>query len=693
MSLMDAPSGSVKDRAGETFETYGVPVIPVAADKIPLVPWRHWQTESMTREQFDALPWSEAANYAIILGTKTKKGFFFCAVDCDKPIDYSLLPTTMTESTPRGGRHFYYLSELNCDGLKLHDVGVELLGLGQIVVVYHRFLNDNLPTMVYSVQAVFADLARGLGKKDMLTRGRQPLQQVLKPQTEGNRNRAIFDLSAALRDQNVPFATALRTAIATNQTYEPPLTEAEVRSTVQSAYEHPLKETSRDAIDAWFYYDEQGHRKFAPVVFAKHLMSQYRFKTAKDNKTMYVYSDKAGIYLPEGVSVIQSEMTSLLDDATRKGYYGDVEFYIQGITFFDRPQVPSNKIACLNGILNFDSNPIHLEPFTPDEFILVQIPVNYMPGIDCPKIKQFTIDIVGQDQTSIVQQTIGYCLCQSHLIHKATMLVGDGANGKSTLIELVKRFLGPANVSNVSLQSLCENRFAVAQLYGKLANLNADLPDKGLMRTGMFKMVTGGDTVPGEEKFKAIFSFKPHAKHIYSANKVPETTDDTIAFFRRWNIIMCQNRFVGASCDPLVLDKICTPEEFSGLLNWALEGLKTLLDKGEFANNPSTEAIREQYIRQSNSAKAFIEEQLEPSGEPSDWIDETTLYSQYAAYCQENKLPSKPKRNFTMEMKQHMPHAKQTKQRVEHGEIHVWQYILPNGWKYDKPTSKDTALH
>jgi hypothetical protein len=71
----------------------------------------------------------------------------------------------MMEETPRGGRHFYYLGKNNCDGSKLHDVGVELLGLGQIVVVYHKWLNDNLPTSMISVEAVFAELARALGKK------------------------------------------------------------------------------------------------------------------------------------------------------------------------------------------------------------------------------------------------------------------------------------------------------------------------------------------------------------------------------------------------------------------------------------------------------------------------------------------------------------------------------------------------
>ncbi len=236
---------NVKDAARVFFESYSVPVIPVDSEKHPLVEWKHLQTESMTQKQFEDLPWDKSANFAVVTGTKTKGNYYFVAIDVDKPIDYGLLQTTMMEETPRGGRHLYYLAKNNCGGLKLNDIGIELLGLGQIVIVRGKWLNDNLPTVVENAGWIFSDLARSLGKTE-LTRGRQPLSEVLKPQTEGGRNIAIFDLAAALRDKKVPFDTAFRTAIATSQTYDPPLPEPEVKATVQSAYEDPLLETRPD---------------------------------------------------------------------------------------------------------------------------------------------------------------------------------------------------------------------------------------------------------------------------------------------------------------------------------------------------------------------------------------------------------------------------------------------------------------
>jgi len=259
--------------------------------------------------------------------------------------------------------------------------------------------------------------------------------------------------------------------------------------------------------------------------------------------------------------------------------------------------------------------------------------------------------------------------------HKALMLIGDGANGKSTLLELIKQFLGEDNVSNASLQSICYHRFAVAQLYNKLANICADLPDSALKQTGSFKMLTGSDTIQGEVKFKTPFSFKNHAKLFFSANKVPETIDDTVAFFRRWILIACNNVFIGKKCNPNILEEISTKEEMSGLLNFALQGLERLLKNNKFSTTENIEELRTQYIRKSNSAKAFIEEKLEYTNDSNAKISGPDLYAKYAIFCQTNKLPSMQKRFFTQNMQQHLPQAKPTTMRVGKKTVRAWQYI------------------
>jgi len=230
--------------------------------------------------------------------------------------------------------------------------------------------------------------------------------------------------------------------------------------------------------------------------------------------------------------------------------------------------------------------------------------------------------------------------------------VGEGANGKSTFLGLVKGFLGMKNVSGKGLVDLESNRFAKASLFGKLANIYSDLSDDTLQRTGTFKMLCGGDLIEGEKKFRDSFTFVNYAKLLFSCNKLPEVYDNTDAFFRRWIIIVFPKVFKGDSCDPNILDKLIVPEELSGLLNIALEGLKRILENDGFSYSKSTEETREDYIRKSDPLAAFIMDCIEE--DQSSILLKQQLYSLFAFYCRQNSLPAVNKDTFFKNISKHV---------------------------------------
>jgi phage/plasmid-associated DNA primase len=51
------------------------------------------------------------------------------------------------------------------------------------------------------------------------------------------------------------------------------------------------------------------------------------------------------------------------------------------------------------------------------------------------------------------------------------MLLGPDRNGKGTLLRLITALLGKRSISNVNLQELVADKFAKADLYGKMANI------------------------------------------------------------------------------------------------------------------------------------------------------------------------------------------------------------------------------
>jgi Predicted ATPase len=132
----------------------------------------------------------------------------------------------------------------------------------------------------------------------------------------------------------------------------------------------------------------------------------------------------------------------------------------------------------------------------------------------CPNSLRIFKEWVG-DKWILLFEIIGYTLYPKYTFNKAVMLVGEGNNGKSTYIRLIKEILGQENTVSISLQTLCENIFAFSQLYRKLANLFADLPSSPIRYTGIFKLATGEDTITADRKFKDPITFENYAKLIF----------------------------------------------------------------------------------------------------------------------------------------------------------------------------------
>ena len=92
------------------------------------------------------------------------------------------------------------------------------------------------------------------------------------------------------------------------------------------------------------------------------------------------------------------------------------------------------------------------------------------------------------------------------------MCVGDEDNGKSVMLKIISKFLGRENISSKTLHSLVNDRFATADLYGKLANIFADLSAKRLPDIEAFKVLASGDRISAERKFQNSFEFEPTTK-------------------------------------------------------------------------------------------------------------------------------------------------------------------------------------
>jgi len=125
----------------------------------------------------------------------------------------------------------------------------------------------------------------------------------------------------------------------------------------------------------------------------------------------------------------------------------------------------------------------------------MQLPLEYDPAAICPAFDGYLATTFDVDVIPLIEEILGWCLLPDRRFEQAVMLTGEGENGKSVFLDLVGYLLGEGNVSNVALQDLEENRFRAAELYGKLANVFADLDARGLQSSSMFKTLTTGDYI------------------------------------------------------------------------------------------------------------------------------------------------------------------------------------------------------
>ena len=172
--------------------------------------------------------------------------------------------------------------------------------------------------------------------------------------------------------------------------------------------------------------------------------------------------------------------------------------------------LPTDAINLKNGILRVTDR--ELLPHSPDHLSSIQLPVKYDADAECPAIIKFVRQIFPKDAVELAFETVAWLMLLHAHIQKAMLILGEGGEGKSTWLNLIMTFLGKSNVSTMPLKKLESDRFAVARLVGKLANICPDLPSRDLEGTSVFKSIIGGDIITGECKFKESFDFLPSAR-------------------------------------------------------------------------------------------------------------------------------------------------------------------------------------
>lgn len=278
-------------------------------------------------------------------------------------------------------------------------------------------------------------------------------------------------------------------------------------------------------------------------------------------------------------------------------------------------------------------NGVSFKP-TPEYFTVNPIPFEINFEVDTPTFDKLFTEWVGDQYKEQLYEILAYCLIPDYPIHRLFCLIGEGLNGKSCYLRIVRSFIGEQNTCATELDTLLNSRFEITRLYKKLICLMGETNFTEMAKTSVLKKLTGQDLIGFEYKNKVPFESTNYAKILIATNNLPATTDKTIGFYRRWLIIDFPNRFDEGQD---ILASI-PQSEYSNLASKCLTLLPTLLQRRTFTNEGSIEERLKKYEEKSNPFDKFWNEHIEE--EPNSNISKRDFAEKLERWCKENRFRS-----------------------------------------------------
>ncbi|KAB0446740.1 DNA primase family protein [Bacillus toyonensis] len=536
----------------------------------------------------------------------------------DKNINCSVLETT-------NGMHFYFKGyDITANKIKwFSNIGILCdykLGIKntadplKIDSKTRKWLrkctaHDSLPSWLYPYNKKNPNLTKmgeGDGRNDKL------FTYILKLQSQGM---AKNDIKESI-------------SIINNYILEEPVTQGELNVILRD--EAFMKES-------FYIKGSFQHEKFGDFLINEHHI-------CKVTNVLHIYKD--GVYSDKQEDIEEAMIRHI--PALKRMQRQETIAYLQ-LKAKHKNFASTKYVVVKNGVFNLET--WQLEDFTPEIITRNKIPVAYIPGAYCEVTDKTFNKIAVNDKKirAILEEILGYILFRRNEFAATFILTGDGSNGKSSYLKIIRKLIGSDNASSLDLNEL-DQRFKTAELFGKLANIGDDIGKGYIKESSIFKKLSTGETLNVERKGKDPFDFTNYAKLIFSANEMPRINDFSDGLGRRLQIVPFKAKFTpnDDDYDPFITDKLLSDESMQYVLNLALKSLKRLLVEKKFTKSKAVEAELIKYQEENNPIISFVNNE-DVELERAVVGD---VYLQYKVYCAENGFQSVSNINFSKQVTQ-----------------------------------------
>jgi putative DNA primase/helicase len=330
-------------------------------------------------------------------------------------------------------------------------------------------------------------------------------------------------------------------------------------------------------------------------------------------------------------------------------------------------------VALANGLLDVQQH--YLLPHSPLFFNQTAVPFDYDPSAPVPKRWLQFLEMLWPTELEAIAalgEWFGYVISGRTDLHKILLMVGPTRGGKGVIARVLTALVGRKNVAGPTLNSL-GGEFGLAPLIGKslaivsdarFADRNSSIVVERLLS------ISGEDALTVNRKYREQWTGKLASRLHVISNELPRLGDASGAIVGRMVVLLLANSWLGKE-DYNIEPDVCA-NEMPGVLNWALGGLRRLVQSGDrFTRAPSSDDAILQLNELASPVRAFVRERCTTGA--NERIAVELLYQTYKEWTADNGHPAKSKQLFGRDLRAAFPGIRT--ERPGTGEDRVRTYV------------------
>jgi putative DNA primase/helicase len=306
---------------------------------------------------------------------------------------------------------------------------------------------------------------------------------------------------------------------------------------------------------------------------------------------------------------------------------------------------------CASGTIDLRTGAIR--PHNQGDRLTKISPVEYRESAECPTWLRFLGEILpDKELRTFLKRWFGWCLTGIVNEEILPIFYGTGANGKSTLVNMLLEILGDYGQQapqDLLIAKRREHPTELADLFGRRLVASAESEEGVRLNESLVKQLTGRERVRARFIKQDFFEFDPTHKLVLLTNHKPTIRGSDKGIWRRLKVVPFEVTIPENKQDRHLTEKLRS--ELPGILRWGVEGCLEWQREG-LPEAASIRAASDQYREEQDVLGAFFEECCIMVEEESVYVKWSTLFETYQEWCKRSGESVMKKRVFSDRLKE-----------------------------------------